>query len=116
MLTVAGADDATFTFDATVNGQHRTLYALVKDDNDQLQECPIAFEPDAVVGTFTSPVILTDDKSIQSIRDMSIAPDGDYEVYSVQGCLLIKGKNNSEKLKTLPCGVYIVNGKKTLIK
>jgi len=116
VLTVAGADDATFTFDATVNGQHRTLYALVKDDNDQLQECPIAFEPDAVVGTFTSPVILTDDKSIQSIRDMSIAPDGDYEVYSVQGCLLIKGKNNSEKLKTLPCGVYIVNGKKTLIK
>ena len=116
VLTVAGADNATFIFDAFVNGQHRVLYALVKDDNEQLQECPIAFEPDAVVGTFSSPVILTDDKVIQGIRDMSIAPDGDYEVYSVQGCLLFRGKNNSEKLKTLPCGVYIVNGKKTLVK
>jgi len=116
VLTVAGADNATFIFDAFVNGQHRVLYALVKDDNEQLQECPIAFEPDAVVGTFSSPVILTDDKVIQGIRDMSIAPDGDYEVYSVQGCLLFRGKNNSEKLKTLPCAVYIVNGKKTLVK
>jgi hypothetical protein len=117
VLTVAGADNATFTFDAFVNGQHRVLYALLKDDNEKLQESPIAFEPDAVVGTFSSPVILTDDKNkYTGIWDMSIAPDGDYEVYSVQGCLLFKGKNNSEMLRTLRRGVYIVNGKKTLVK
>jgi hypothetical protein len=116
VLTVAGADDATFTFDAFVNGQHRVLYALLKDDNEKLQESPIVFEPDAVVGTFSSPVILTDDKSVTGIWDMSIAPDGDYEVYSVQGYLLFKGKNNSEMLRTLRRGVYIVNGKKTLVK
>ncbi len=117
VLTVAGADNATFTFDAFVNGKHRVLYALLKDDNEKLQESPIVFEPDAVVGTFSSPVILTDDKNkYTGIWDMSIAPDGDYEVYSVQGLLLFKGKNNSEMLKTLRRGVYIVNGKKTLVK
>ena len=117
VLTVAGADDATFTFDAFVNGQHRVLYALLKDDNEKLQESPIVFEPDAVVGTFSSPVILTDDKNkFTGIWDMSIAPDGDYEVYSVQGYLLFKGKNNSEMLRTLRHGVYIVNGKKTFVK
>ena len=120
VLTVAGADDATFTFDATVNGQHRTLYALFKDDNDQLQYCTIAFEPDAVMGTFSSPIILTDDKIIQGIREMSIVPDGDYEVYSVQGYLIFRGKNNAgmhiEQQKTLSPGVYIINGSKVLIK
>ena len=120
VLTVAGADDATFTFDATVNGQHRTLYALLKDDNDQLQYCTIAFEPDAVMGTFSSPIILTDDKIIQGIREMSIVPDGDYEVYSVQGYLIFRGKNNAgmhiEQQKTLSPGVYIINGGKVLIK
>ena len=120
VLTVAGADDATFTFDATVNGQHRTLYALFKDDNDQLQYCTIAFEPDAVMGTFSSPIILTDDKNIQGIREMSIVPDGDYEVYSVQGYLIFRGKNNAgmhiEQQKTLSPGVYIINGSKVLIK
>jgi hypothetical protein len=113
---VAGADKSTFTFDATVNGQHRVLYALVKDDNDQLQDCPVTFEPDAVVGTFTSPVILTDNKNIQGISDLSIAPDGDYEVYSVQGYLMFRGKNNASQLKRLAPGVYIVNGTKVVIK
>ena len=120
VFTVAGGDNATFTFDATVNGQHRMLYALVKDDNDQLQDCTIAFEPDAVMGTFSSPIILTDNKNIQGIREMSIAPDGDYEVYSVQGYLIFRGKNNAgmhfEQQKTLSPGVYIINGSKVLIK
>ena len=120
VFTVAGGDNATFTFDATVNGQHRMLYALVKDDNDQLQDCTIAFEPDAVMGTFSSPIILTDDKNIQGIREMSIVPDGDYEVYSVQGYLIFRGKNNAgmhfEQQKTLSPGVYIINGSKVLIK
>ena len=50
--------------------------------------------------------------NIQAINDLSLAPDGDYEIYSLQGVLLYKGKNNADGLKTLPRGIYIENGKK----
>ena len=121
VLTVAGADKSTFTFDAVVNGQHRLLYALLMDNEDQLQDCPVVFEPDAIVGSFSSPIILTDNKDIMGISDLNFAPDGIYTVYSVQGYLIFKDqsskfKDQSSKFKSLPPGVYIVNGTKVVKK
>ena len=116
VLTVAGADNSTFTFNAVVNGQRRELYTLVNADNDQMKDYSVVFEPDAVIGSFNSPVILTDNKVVTGIKELAIGEDGDYEVYSVQGYLIFRGKNNADQLKTLPPGVYIVNGKKRSIK
>ena len=38
VLTVAGEDNATFTFDALVNGKHRQLYAFVYTGSGQLED------------------------------------------------------------------------------
>ena len=81
-----------------------------------MKDYSVVFEPDAVIGSFNSPVILTDNKVVTGIKELAIGEDGDYEVYSVQGYLIFRGKNNADQLKTLPPGVYIVNGKKRSIK
>ena len=116
VMTVAGTDNATFTFDALVNGTHRQLYALASTDSGQQEDCSITFEPDVVIGSFASPIILTDNKNITGIKNLDIDQNGDYEVYSIQGYLLFRGKNNADQLKALAPGVYIVNGSKYVKK
>ena len=116
VLTVAGEDNATFTFDALVNGKHRQLYAFVYTDNGQLEDYSVIFEPDAVTGTFSSPVVLADNKNITGIRELNADQNGDYEVYTVQGYLLFRGKNNADQLKSLAPGIYIINGTKFVKK
>ena len=116
VMTVAGEDNARFTFDALVNGTHRQLYAFVYTDNGQLEDCSVTFEPDAVTGTFSSPIILTDNKNITGIKELNFDQNGDYEVYSVHGYLLFRGKNNADRFKELAPGVYIVNGSKFVKK
>ena len=116
VMTVAGEDNATFTFDALVNGTHRQLYAFVYTDDGQQEDCSITFVPDAVTGSFTSPIILTDNKDLTDIKKLDTDLNGDYEVYTIQGYLLFKGKNNAEQFKKLAPGVYIVNGSKYVKK
>ena len=88
VMTVAGEDNALFSFDALVNGTHRQLYAFAYTDNNQLEDCSITFQPDAVTGTFSSPVILTDNQNLTGIKELKLDLNGDYEVYSVQGYLM----------------------------
>ena len=116
VMTVAGKDNATFTFEALVNGTHHQLYALANTDNGHQEDCSITFEPDVVIGSFTSPVILTDNKNTTGIQTLDSDPNGNYEVYSIQGYLLFRGKNNADKFKALAPGIYIVNGSKYVKK
>ena len=110
VLTVAGADQAPFTFEAVVNGQRRELHVLVYTDNHQLQDCSVTFEPDAVVGTFRSPIILTDniDYAIVGIDSVitTIDPDGAERWFDLNGRQL-EGKPSTK-------GVYLrKQGEKT---
>ena len=110
VLTVAGADQAPFTFAAVVNGQRRELHVLVNADNNQLQDCSVTFEPDAVVGTFRSPIILTDnvDYAIVGIDSVitTIDPDGAERWFDLNGRQL-EGKPSTK-------GVYLrKQGEKT---
>ena len=116
VMTVAGKDNATFTFEALVNGTHHQLYALANTDNGHQEDCSITFEPDVVIGSFTSPVILTDNKNTTGIQTLDTDLNGNYEVYSIQGYLLFRGKNNADKFKALAPGIYIVNGSKYVKK
>ena len=69
-----------------------------------------------MTGTFSSPVIFSDSKDITGVKELNFDQNGDYEVYSVQGYLLFRGKNNADQLKALAPGIYIVNGKKLDVK
>ena len=42
--------------------------------------------------------------------------DGKVKVYNLSGTLVKTGNNQNEVMKSLPKGVYIINGKKTIIK
>ena len=69
-----------------------------------------------MTGTFSSPVVLADNKNITGIRELNAKQNGDYEVYTVQGYLLFRGKNNADQLKSLTPGIYIINGTKFVKK
>lgn len=115
VFTVSASDESAFTFQANVGGKSITLYPLMQDEQGNLTEHNVTFMADAVVGTFASPVILTNDRNITGIRELKINDNEDYEVYSLQGILIFKGKGSADELKRIPKGVYIVNGRKMSI-
>ena len=89
---------------------------IMQDEQGNLTEHNVTFMADAVVGTFASPVILTNDRNITGIRELKINDNEDYEVYSLQGILIFKGKGSADELKRIPKSVYIVNGRKFVVK
>ncbi len=118
VLTVSGADNSAFTFNAIVDGKRRTLYAFQENQDNAMQETTVTFTPDATIGTFDSPVILSDDRSVTGIREIAydrILDEGNYDVYSIQGLLLLSGKHNGKQVRRLPQGIYIINGNKVIL-
>lgn len=115
VITISGPDDAIFSFDAFINGSYRKLYAVAENASNGLSETLVTYLPDAVIGTFDSPIILTDNPSITDIEELTadgFDADGDYEVYSLMGYKVLSGKHNADELRSLPSGIYIINGKK----
>ena len=45
-----------------------------------------------------------------------ISADGKVKVYNLSGTLVKTGNNEDDVMKDLPKGVYIINGKKTIVK
>ncbi len=118
VLTVSGADNAAFSFNAIVDGKCRTLYAFQENEDKTMQETTITFTADATVGTFDSPIILSDNRNVTSIRELSydsIRDDGNYDVYTLQGLLMISGKHNGAQVRRLPQGIYIINGNQVIL-
>jgi hypothetical protein len=108
VLTVAGADNSPFTFEAKVDGKQVKLYPCVANEHGDLKEINVTFLPDDVVGTFASPIILTNDKNITGIKEMEYIENGAGAVYDLQG----RRVDSSIPKK----GIYIVDGYKVVVK
>ena len=76
--------------------------------NFQVSGFDLNFLPDDVVGTFASPIILTNDKNITGIKEMEGIENGAGAVYDLQG----RRVDSSIPKK----GIYIVDGYKVVVK
>lgn len=102
---------------------------------DDLDKASIVFEaPVTEAGTYTveipehlvtnigetvwNPAVtltITVDPTLTGIENAQVATVSEVDVYSVDGALFAKGVKSNE-LKTLPAGVYVVNGRKIAIR
>ena len=81
------------------------------------------FEAYATNGALNAPGIITIEELggvLTGIYDIltggGISADGKVKVYNLSGTLVKTGNNEDDVMKDLPKGVYIINGKKTIVK
>ena len=79
--------------------------------NPPTEECSIA----EIDGNMAYIMVMMEDMPTAGIDDVSADTFGHVDVYNLQG-ILVKRNISREDLKYLPTGIYIVAGKKILVK
>ena len=57
------------------------------------------------------------DPTLTSVRDLVVQPEQtDTDVYTLSGQLLRRGGKRQQTVEGLPAGVYVIGGKKVIVK
>lgn len=100
----------TFASDLKIRIGEKTL-PIFDIKNPPEEECSIA----AIEGNWAYIMVMMEDMPTAGIDDVSADTFGYVDVYNLQG-ILVKRNISREDLKYLPTGIYIVAGKKILVK
>lgn len=110
----------------------RVVYHSVDAMEDVLAEETITFVNDGVVGSYNDPFVINVNKP-ESIEDVTVVNDLDVRsvhdgivvrsekrqnvtVYNMLGVCMFQREIEGEQVISLPDGIYIVNGKKIIVK
>lgn len=100
----------TFASDLKIRIGEKTI-PLLDIKNPPEEECSIA----EIDGNMAYIMVMMEDMPTAGIDDVSADTFGHVDVYNLQG-ILVKRNISREDLKYLPTGIYIVAGKKILVK
>ncbi len=100
----------TFASDLKIRIGEKTI-PIFDIKNPPEEECSIA----AIEGNMAYIMVMMEDMPTAGIDDVNADTFGHVDVYNLQG-ILVKRNISREDLKYLPTGIYIVAGKKILVK
>lgn len=100
----------TFASDLKIRIGEKTI-PLLDIKNPPKEECSIA----AIEGNWAYIMVMMEDMPTAGIDDVNADTFGHVDVYNLQG-ILVRRNISREDLKYLPTGIYIVAGKKILVK
>lgn len=100
----------TFANDLKIRIGEKTI-PILDIKNPPKEECSIA----AIEGNMAYIMVMMEDMPTAGIDDVNADTFGHVDVYNLQG-ILVKRNIPREDLKYLPTGIYIVAGKKILVK
>lgn len=100
----------TFASDLKIRIGDKTI-PILDIKNPPKEECSIA----EIDGNMAYIMVMMEDMPTAGIDDVSADTFGHVDVYNLQG-ILVKRNISREDIKYLPTGIYIVAGKKILVK
>lgn len=100
----------TFASDLKIRIGEKTI-PILDIKNPPTEECSIA----EIEGNMAYIMVMMEDMPTAGIDDVSADTFGHVDVYNLQG-ILVKRNISREDIKYLPTGIYIVAGKKILVK
>lgn len=123
-----------FTFKGTYNGETMPAYSYYFNSKGQLRYStkPVALKhyraymmnPDsdagkAKLGSMATADVMSDEGTVTSIEDVVVAPASEAVAAQREGVFNLAGQKvavRAADVRSLPKGVYVVNGKKTVVK